>query len=99
MTRSPRNPAAPAAASTGTASCTVPARAAPSAGNAAYQIAYPPPEASAPEAAARPSPAAVAWALPDAASAARKRIPSGALRTKWSAVVARGSVERRPRTE
>src|SRR5713101_2114301 len=94
---SDRNTTPPNAAISGTDNCTVAARMADSPFSAAYQMTYPMPDVSAPEAIARATPAASDCAL--LASTRLSTRASGAARTKLPAVAASGSATPRPRNE
>src|SRR5471032_1364684 len=96
---SDRNATPPNAAISGTDNCTVAARMAVSLLSAAYQMTYPMPDVSAPEAIARATPASFAYALALAMKRTLSKTASGAARAKFPAVAASGSATPRPRNE
>src|SRR6185369_3607838 len=95
--RSPSSRTPASAARTGTASWIVPARVALSRGSTLYHAAYPPADASAPEAKAHaiPTPLRCAWVAPAAPSSS----PKGVASRKAEAFSLRGATDPRPRRE
>src|SRR5690349_1062913 len=94
---SPSSHTPASAATTGTLSCTVAARVASSPRSAVYQIAYPPPEVTAPETRAQSAPRAGQCARPKNTALASSA--NGTARRKLPAVLTSGSPAPRPRKE